>query len=449
MGGSRVLIWVAIVLIAAWFLYTVRSILFPFAFGLFTAAILDPSIRKLRLRGFSRPVAVLTMFVGFFILLTVAAALVIPRAISQLAGIQEESSRYLNTILFPPTKLDLFLDDKRIEQKLIQHNYPSKPLEFKAWLRNREKTDENYVDFFTLFGPELTKYGLPSARTPLIEEINKPAEGDAVDKLIKDNAKMLERLGLPTTRDEWEETLQIEQTVKNWVQGALGGAAAVAEYIMSSLLLLLLTPPITLLILWDYDNFRRRFVTWIPPTIRPATTDILSDMSGVLAMYVRGLAKSVSLYTLVMMFVLSIIGVPYSVFVALLCGSFYLIPYVGNFISLGIIWIAVGTSGKTGFPFLDLGTTTSFTIACLVVFLVVGLLYDQLIHPRIVGKAVGLHPVVSFFVVLCGGAIFGLPGMILAFPVAGMVKVILDRLIRYTTTREGMLDLPRVPSRHL
>ncbi len=60
----------------------------------------------------------------------------------------------------------------------------------------------------------------------------------------------------------------------------------------------------------------------------------------------------------------------------------------------------------------------------------------------------GLLPVMSMFVFLSGGALFGLVGMILAFPLAGAVKVMLDRLIRVTSSSADALDLPAVPLRH-
>ena len=62
-----------------------------------------------------------------------------------------------------------------------------------------------------------------------------------------------------------------------------------------------------------------------------------------------------------------------------------------------------------------------------------------------VGNSVGLSPVVSMFVIFCGGALFGLPGMLIAFPLAGSVKVILDRLLRITSSSPEGLGAPVVP----
>jgi predicted PurR-regulated permease PerM len=52
------------------------------------------------------------------------------------------------------------------------------------------------------------------------------------------------------------------------------------------------------------------------------------------------------------------------------------------------------------------------------------------------------------FVIFSGGALFGLIGMIIAFPLAGAVKVILERLLRVTSVQAETLALPMVPLRH-
>lgn len=454
MGGSRVLLWVAIVLVVAWFLYSVRSILFPFAFGLIVAALLDPSIRKLRKKGFSRIAAVLIIFVGFLAVVVGVGVLVAPRAIAQVYNVRENVTGFAQTNLFPPTRLEQFLQDKDAlqlrEKELAENPYPLQPQEFRKWLSDEDKTAVDYTAFFAVERQELREHSLPTNRADLLNELETPVEPGPIDNLIAQWRPTLDRLGLPTTRSGFEEMFQIKSNVNRLATAAFGGAAQIVQYLGSSILLLLITPIVTLFILLDYDNFRRRFVTWIPPAIRPAATDLLADLADVLSAYIRGLAKSVMLYTAIMSTLLTVLDVPYSLFLGLLVGAFYLIPYIGNFISVGVIWLALATgTTNTGVWIFDFGSRSGYIAFCLILFVVVGLLYDQLIHPRIVGSSVGLHPVVSFFVILSGGAIFGLAGMILAFPIAGMVKVILDRLIRYTTTTSGeTLDLPRVPSRH-
>ncbi|MEO7453269.1 MAG: AI-2E family transporter [Fimbriimonadales bacterium] len=450
MGGSRVILWVAIVLVATFFLYLVRAILFPFVFGLVAAALLDPSIRFLRKKGMSRGFAVWSMLIIFFSGLVGAAVLIAPRVAGQFGSIQTNVTTLVRTELFPETKVDHFLVDPgalRIRDNLSEP-YPIESRSFGDWLRNPAADDDTYDEFFVMEGTQLGQAGLPSRRDQLIAHLETPVKPGWVDHMLEDYKPTLQKVGLPTTRTGLEEMFQIKKNVSGIAGKVFGNLGGILQYATSSLFLLVITPLVTALVLMNYDDFRRRFVTWIPPTIRPAATDLLADLGDVISGYVRGLTRSVLLYSAINAVLFTILGVPYALLLGLLVGVFYVIPYLGFLLSAAAIWIAIVSGDASGFLGIEMAKG-GYVVLVLVVYIVVGLVYDSVIHPQLVGKSVGLHPVVSVFVVLCGGALLGIAGMLLAFPVAGMVKVILDRLIRYTTTTGGEeMELPRVPTRH-
>ncbi|MCH8275803.1 MAG: AI-2E family transporter, partial [Armatimonadetes bacterium] len=437
MAGSRVLLWVAIVLIATLFLYTVRSILLPFIIGIIVAALLDPAIRKLRLKGFSRAGAVWTVFLGFFLVVAIIGRMVAPAVSREVGEIQGTVTHFVNDTLFPPTNLEQFLSDTEVLSRL--QPYPDDPKQFREWMTDETKEDKEYNVFFRSFSGDLIRHELPATRPLLIDALNSPEEGGLLDRTIARNKGFLEDWGLPTTREGFEAKFQIEKSVKALFDSALGGAGAIFQYLVSSIVLLVLTPIITLYFLFDYDNFKRRVVTWIPPAIRPAATDLMTDIGAVLSAYVRGLTTSIAIYAAIMAILLWLLGVPYSLFLGILFGVLYIIPYLGSWITMAVILLATLMKGDTTTHLfnLQLPTQTAYIIFCLAAYFIVDRIYDQFCHPRIVGKAVGLHPVMSFFVILSGAALFGLAGMILAFPIAGTIKVILDRLIRYTTAAHG------------
>jgi predicted PurR-regulated permease PerM len=449
--GWRIFLWLTIVLVVVGFLYLVRSILFPFAFGIFASALLDPAIRKLRLRGFSRTWAVLTVFVGFFVAVGTLVAVGAPRAAEQLKDIQEKGTGFIYSQVLPGP-LIRFLGDRRVQEKMAAEEWPIDADAFKSWITDRTKDDSAYSAFFREMSSKLGEYSMPMSRSAMVSDLDALTRPGLIDKFFVDNQALLRRFNLPTSVEEAESKFHVrtrlESSIQNLVSSAFSGAASIAQYLASSLFLLIMTPIITLLFLFDYDNFRRRFVTWIPPAIRPSATDLMSDIGDVLGNYVRGLTISIALYAAVMLVVMLILGVPYSIFLALLFGVFYLIPYIGNFISMGLLFLAVVASGKQGTFFYEFSSPAAYGLFVVVIFLIVGTVWDQFVHPKIVGRSVGLNIIVSFFVVFAGAALFGLVGMILAFPIAGTVKVILDRLIRFTTTTgTGELDLPRLPSR--
>jgi hypothetical protein len=54
---------------------------------------------------------------------------------------------------------------------------------------------------------------------------------------------------------------------------------------------------------------------------------------------------------------------------------------------------------------------------------------NLLLAPRIMGRSVGLHPIVTLLALVGFGALFGLPGAILAILLASIVQLLLDRLL--------------------
>jgi predicted PurR-regulated permease PerM len=356
----------------------------------------------------------------------------------------------VRTELFPETRVERFLEDPgalRIRETLSDP-YPIESRSFGDWLRNPAADDDSFDQFFVMEGTQLGQAGLPSRRDQLIAHLETPVQPGWVDKLLLDNKSTLEKVGLPTTRTGLEEMFEIKKNVSAIAGSVFGNLGGILQYATSSLFLLVITPLVTALILMNYDDFRRRFVTWIPPTIRPAATDLLADLGDVISGYVRGLTRSVLLYSTINAILFSILGVPYALLLGLLVGVFYVIPYLGFLLSAAAIWVSIVSGDASGFLGIEMSKST-YIILVLAVYIIVGLVYDSVVHPQLVGKSVGLHPVVSVFVVLCGGALLGIVGMLLAFPIAGMIKVVLDRLIRYTTTTGGEeMELPRVPSRH-
>jgi predicted PurR-regulated permease PerM len=393
----RIVVWVALVAVAVAFLYAVRSILLPFVLAWLIAVLLEPIVRKLRLKGMSRPLAVTSITLLFFVVVGVFLVLAIPKVNGQI-GEFHSSVQALTT-------------------KLAEEN-----------------ANEN---FFVRWNPAVK--ALP------------PGPVGWVDTLFEDASPALSKFGMPESRREFiaqyveprrEELAGIVQNFFNGFLGLLGGAA-------SQLLLLIFTPLFVFLILLDLERFRARWTSWVPPSIRTETVSIIADIGEVFKKYLRGVLTVVALYMLVMSFVFSVLGMPYSILLALIAGALYLIPLLGPLMSAVTIFIVTGFSGVTGNFFMGFESSWIFAAVLVGIFFVVSTVFDQLLYPNLVGKAVDLHPLVSMFVVFSGGALFGLPGMLISFPLAGSIKVVLVRLLRLTNRPaiEG-LGLPATPLRH-
>jgi predicted PurR-regulated permease PerM len=58
-------------------------------------------------------------------------------------------------------------------------------------------------------------------------------------------------------------------------------------------------------------------------------------------------------------------------------------------------------------------------------FLLVHILEGYIIGPRIIGRALGLHPVVAILALVAGTELFGIWGALFAAPVAGLLLAVL------------------------
>src|SRR5205814_4575109 len=128
----------------------------------------------------------------------------------------------------------------------------------------------------------------------------------------------------------------------------------------SQALLLLLTPVFTLLILLDLEKFRQRSAMLIPPAIRRDTIGLLRDIGEVFGRYLRGVATVVFWYIVCAGTLLTVLGAPYSVLLAILFALIYLIPYLGPLVNAILLIVVTTLSGATDNIFFHIASPFTF-----------------------------------------------------------------------------------------
>ncbi len=163
-----------------------------------------------------------------------------------------------------------------------------------------------------------------------------------------------------------------------------------------------------------------KIVGWLgrsaPVAQRKRLANTLAALQRVLGGYLRGqLTLSTLIGTLVGggMFV---IGVPYAVLLGLLAFLLEFIPTLGTLLS-GVICVLVAL-------------TQGWVLALIVLgyFVLIHILEGYVVAPRVLAKAVGLHPAVSIIALLVGAELLGVWGALFAAPVAGLLQVLLTTL---------------------
>ncbi len=197
-----------------------------------------------------------------------------------------------------------------------------------------------------------------------------------------------------------------------------GDALRLARDIVGRLLDTVLVIIVSFYLLINGAGLGAYLLKFFPADSRARTGYVAGRIHTVLGAYLRGQLLLIFIMSLVSFLLLQFaFNVPYALPIAILTGFLEILPLVGPAIA-AIIASGVALSAH--------GTGTA--IGVLIVYVILRQLEDQLVMPFVVGRAVELHPVMTIFAVLAGGAISGPLGMLLAVPTAAAIKVILDFL---------------------
>jgi predicted PurR-regulated permease PerM len=237
------------------------------------------------------------------------------------------------------------------------------------------------------------------------------------EQWLNQRRALLVRLHLPTSSAGMLAQYQAQilgflRTLVARLVGVLGGSLGKAVW-------LAIIPIVTFYLLQDIDAIIRRALSLFPDRHRDRIAGVGRDVVAVFTGYLRGLCIVCSLYAVVNVILLTLLRVPYALVIGLFSGILYAVPYVG-----AVTTIALGALVALASP----NPTTGHVVGVAVALLATNQVFDQLITPRVVGGLVGLHPVVSIFALTVGGNLFGLPGMILAVPIAASIQVVLVEL---------------------
>lgn len=177
------------------------------------------------------------------------------------------------------------------------------------------------------------------------------------------------------------------------------------------LVYLLLAPILAYYLLRDQERIKRGFARLLPRRWRRLILDWLAGVDGVIGGFVRGqLVLAVAVGSLAML-ASGLLGLKFAVLLGLWAGLAELIPYAGPIIGA----IPAVLSGVMISPLRGLQVALAFAL--------IQQLENAVLGPRVLGEKVGLHPLVVFFAILAGGYLAGVPGMVLAVPLAGIVRV--------------------------
>ena len=194
---------------------------------------------------------------------------------------------------------------------------------------------------------------------------------------------------------------------------ALGMLRGTATLVIDTFLMLTLA----FFFIIEAEQIRATFLRLVPRDSRPPAVGFIDEVDRVISGFVRGQVLLAIVIGIAVTLILSIAGIPYATLLGVFAGLASVIPIIGEFIG-----------GVPTFLIALFAVGPIKALIVLVLFVVVFEVQGRVLAPVIVGRSVGVSPLVIFVSILIGAEAFGIVGMIVAVPVAGIIRVALDRL---------------------
>jgi predicted PurR-regulated permease PerM len=176
----------------------------------------------------------------------------------------------------------------------------------------------------------------------------------------------------------------------------------------------------------DWERIGPFIRKMIPPQYRESAFDVLGKIDVAVGGFLRGqltVSAIVGTSFAIGLFSMGFFGFPalrnYCILIGAAAAVGGFIPYLGPIIGVTPAIVIVMLTGGVSW-----GTKIIALMAVLGLFALIQAIEGFVLQPKIVGKGAGLHPLVVMFA-LIAGAQFGIGGMIVAVPVASVIRVLI------------------------
>ena len=176
-------------------------------------------------------------------------------------------------------------------------------------------------------------------------------------------------------------------------------------------------------ILLDYDKILIGFKSLIPEKFRPVVLGVLGDVEYGMNRYFRGQSLIAFIVGILFSIGFLIVGLPLAVPLGLFIGLLNMVPYLQIIGLVPTILLCSLRSFETG------GNFWIILAGAMAVFVVVQLIQDMYLTPRIMGKVTGLNPAIILLSLSIWGSLMGVIGMIIALPLTTLMLSYYQRYI--------------------
>ncbi|MDP6533133.1 MAG: AI-2E family transporter [Candidatus Marinimicrobia bacterium] len=239
--------------------------------------------------------------------------------------------------------------------------------------------------------------------------------------------------GLAAGSGDFSSTLS--SFVQMVVENLAGMAGALGGFLLNTAMILIFT----IILLAEYHNFKKLLVSFFSNKYFEIGLTLVHNIEKSVSSYLRGqflAAASVAVMSFAGLTILNLFGanLTLTVFIGIIAGLANLIPLVGPFVGMvPAILIAfmnnIGSDAAMAHQLFGVIPSPFYVLDIVVMFIIVQQIEGNLITPTLVGKSVGIHPMMVMISLIIGGTLMGPLGMLFAVPATGILKVIAQEMM--------------------
>ena len=233
--------------------------------------------------------------------------------------------------------------------------------------------------------------------------------------------KMIDELKQSITKNFGISSKQQDELLKNnkrTSENMSSYVSTIGSGMMSFIVDFILVLVYIFLFMYYRGHIKKFILQLVPARGKANAEEIISGIQKVSQQYLTGLGLMIVGLWIMYSIGFSIVGVKFPVFFAILCGLLEIVPFVGNLTgNLLTVLMVVIQGGGTG-----------MIVGVLITYATVQFLQTYILEPLVVGAEVNINPLFTIIVLVAGELVWGIPGMVLAIPLLGIVKIICDHI---------------------
>ena len=448
----RIVIFVVLIAVVGWLLYTIRSTLAPFFLAFVLSYLLMPLVDFLESYRLNRLLAVVAVLMAVFAIVIIPLVVVAP----MIARNTEDLVQHIigergswPCVVENPGAVIVAMD--RFESDLEDFKVEGLPIQLMPGERDTLRV------VFSPQGAEtrealLNVYGSSGGRDGIIAmifvgndtaSVSDAAISEPTQKVQFGQSEILlsatqhvfgnYKPGYFALVKSYTETLWTR--AEDWIPMLIGNDVVeeitarfqivVANFfkqiprligqVLSGVTYVIIVPLVLFFFLGEGRAIKRALIELVPNRYFELVLNLVYRIEVQLGGYVRGMVLSVTIVSLLSISLLYLIGLEHFLVIGLFAGLANVIPYLGPVVGIvaGIIAAVLQYSALSA----------GVIVPVVIVFVIVQIIDNVFIAPVVVARSVNLHPLLVIFAVLVGSQLFGAVGMLLAVPATAVIKV--------------------------